>query len=69
MPLETKYEEDFANEVVQFLKDNNVTMYVFSRRVTTNIEKLEDFVNNRQGTLSSKVIGRMKNFMKSYKSN
>jgi len=66
MPLETKYENDFANQVQSFCTKNNVTIYVFDTK-RTGVESLIRFVEDRQGTISSKTIGRVKAFMKSYK--
>ncbi len=61
--LPTKLEKDFTKRVREFCGKNNVTLYFFSRKATTGLERLYEFVYHGKGTITMKVAGRMEAVM------
>lgn len=65
----TKFEKEFAKEVRDFCQKHNLTTWKIgdSKEVQYhNNEKLKEFFYNEKGTISGNLIGRIKDFMRSY---
>lgn len=61
-------EKAFTKKVRDFLTKHDLNLYKICRKIKyTNVEKLDDFIYQGVGSMTSGVMGRIENFIKEYK--